>query len=105
MKTRKEIIEHFDGFIESRLDKFASTVEPVYKLLKWTWRDEKHSPTKEEIKETLLELADNIKKDFDMNDIDISTGGLEVGIKKNETQGVWYMYMNFVIDDYCYLNV
>jgi len=74
----------------------ARKIAPIYKLLKWEWRDE-GIPDEIDIYDTIRMLLSNLKKDVDCS----STGGIFVERKKDEF-GEKFINISFRIDEDIY---
>ena len=73
--------------------KFAEKIQPVYELLKWTWHEEKVSPTVEQLTNLLIELLQDLRKN---GGNDISTGGLFVKIDEHGIIDFGFEINNFI---------
>lgn len=106
-KTREENLE----VLKKRVPIYAAYIAPVYKMLKWTWRQKNGSrvdpyiPTAKDIAKVLSSLISSMK---DINLEYVSSGGLavtytEANIKKNIEMDD--CYMSFTIDYHSYEGV
>ena len=77
-EQRKQIVERLKG----AAPEFATKIQPIYRLLNWTWQDEPNPPTGADIESTLLELIEHLLQE---NTLGSSTGGLSAWVEEEET--------------------
>ena len=67
----------------SKVDEFAEQVAPVYKVMNWTWLDNKRTPSEEEIKTKLRDMIINTDNSNSL-DYERGTGGITIGYRFNK---------------------
>ena len=91
--------------LESLVDNFAETVQPIYAMLNWTWGGiiiNEYIPNVKDIKEACMELIntildEEIQKKYYYHRA-CASGGIEVSIDLT-TPNVWSYVIKMIIDE------